>query len=183
MRSLALALCAMAVASLRLYAAPSGLNDKVGAAFARVFGESAQHDFREIAIDDSAVAEVRRLSGWHYAKNVALHIARQNGRVVGYGLVDDMPGKEQPITYVVFTNTDLSVKDLEVLYYREAYGGEIANESWRAQFRNKGLDPSLRVGGEITNISGATISTNAVTFGVRKLLAVLQVLRERGLLP
>ncbi len=163
--------------------AGSDLNDRISAAFARVYGATAVHEYKEIALTDSMVAEVRRLSGWRYGKRVALHLAKQNGRVIGYGLVDDMMGKEQPITYLLFTNLDLSVRDLEVLYYREAYGGEIQNETWRAQFNGRGLDPSLRVGAGIANISGATISTNAVTYGVRKLLAVLKVMRDHGLLP
>lgn len=176
----AVLLCAGAVGAV---AGPADLNDKVSAAFVRVFGVQATHEYREIAIDDSMVADVRRRSGSRYGKKVALHVAKQNGRVVGYGLVDDVPGKEQPITYLVFTNVDFSVRDLEILYYREAYGGEIMNESWRGQFAGKGLDPGMRVGGGIANISGATISTNAVTYGVRKLLAVLHVLHDHALLP
>ena len=47
------------------HAQAADLTAKLTAAFTRVFGEAA-HDFKDIAIDDSAVAEVRKLSGWRY---------------------------------------------------------------------------------------------------------------------
>lgn len=158
------------------------LNQKIVDAFKRVYGADMQHDFRQIPMDDSAKARVHELSGSHYGSSVSLHIIKTNGKVAGYGIVDNVRGKEQPITYLVMVGTDLKVKDLEVLYYREAYGGEIQNQVWRDQFKGKAPGDNVYVGNGVQNISGATISTNAVSYGVRKLLAVFQVLRERNLL-
>jgi Na+-translocating ferredoxin:NAD+ oxidoreductase RnfG subunit len=158
------------------------LNQKITEAFKRVYGENVQMDFRQIPLDDSALVRVHALCGSHYGKSVSLHIAKINNKVAGYGIVDNVRGKEQPITYLVMTGTDLKVKDMEVLYYREAYGGEIQNQVWRDQFKGKAPGDNLYVGNGVQNISGATISTNAVSYGVRKLLAVFQVLRERNLL-
>src|SRR5581483_6621709 len=65
---------------------------------------------------------------------------------------------------------------------RESYGGEVAYESWRRQFRGKRAADSLRVGREIRGISGATISVHAVTLGVQRLLAALTAWHQRGAL-
>ncbi len=64
--------------------------------------------------------------------------------------------------------------------YREPYGGEVAYDAWRKQFRGKSAADSLRVGREIRSISGATISAHAVTLGVRRLLADLTRWHRRG---
>ncbi len=69
---------------------------------------------------------------------------------------------------------------MDILVYREPYGGEVAYEPWRRQFRGKTAADSLRVGREIRSISGATISVHAVTLGVRRLLADLTAWHQRG---
>ncbi len=176
----ALALCL--AASCRA-AAPDDLHERITLAFARVFSASIQHEYKASALDDSARAEIRRRCGARYGAQIGLHIARDHGKIVGYGIVDEVRGKEQPITYLLCANTDGTVRDLEVLYYREAYGGEIQSETWLRQFKGKSSSNALQVGNDIMNISGATISTNAVTWGVKKVLAILAVMRERNLLP
>jgi hypothetical protein len=71
---------------------------------------------------------------------------------------------------------------VDILVYREPYGGEVAYEPWRRQFRRKGPESSLRVGRDIQGISGATISVNAVTAGIRRAVADFAGWRGRGLL-
>jgi Na+-translocating ferredoxin:NAD+ oxidoreductase RnfG subunit len=164
-------------------ASPSDLHERITLAFARVFSASVQHEYAALAIDDSVLAEVRRRCGAKYGHEIGIHIARDHGKIVGYGVVDDARGKEQPITYLLCVNPDCSVKDLEVLYYREAYGGEVQSETWLRQFIGKSPADQLHVGNDIMNISGATISTNAVTWGAKKVLTILGVLRERKMLP
>ncbi len=72
------------------------------------------------------------------------------------------------------------LKDVDILVYREPYGGEVAYEPWRRQFRGKSAGDSLRVGKEIRSISGATISVHAVTLGVRRMLAQLTAWHQGG---
>jgi H+/Na+-translocating ferredoxin:NAD+ oxidoreductase subunit G len=66
--------------------------------------------------------------------------------------------------------------------YREPYGGEVAYDAWRRQFRGKSSDDALQVGRDIRTISGATISVNAVTLGVRRALNDLTQWHRTGAL-
>jgi hypothetical protein len=68
-----------------------------------------------------------------------LHDEQQVWRVSGHGwfIVDEVVGKHEFITYAVGLNANGSVKQIEVMDYRETYGGEIRNENWRAQFVGK----------------------------------------------
>src|SRR2546430_6011376 len=57
--------------------------------------------------------------------------------------------KDRPITFLVAIDPTDRLKDVDILVYREPYGGEVAYEPWRRQFRGKGAGDSLRVGREI----------------------------------
>ena len=94
-----------------------------------------------------------------------------------YAVVDNVFGKEQFITYMVVFDNAERIKALEILVYREAYGGEITYKSFRKQFENKQYSDDLRIGGEIRNITGATISSHAVTTGVRKVAALFHAIQ------
>ncbi len=93
-----------------------------------------------------------------------------------------MLGKEQPITFLVAIDLADRLKDVDILVYREPYGGEVAYESWRRQFRGRGTDAPLVPGRDIRSISGATISVNAVTAGIRRALRDLVQWHATGVL-
>lgn len=99
--------------------------------------------------------------------------ASKAGTLLGFARVRNVKGKDQPITYLVAIDPKDALKDVDILVYREPYGGEVAYEPWRKQFRGKTASAELAIGKDIKNISGATISSHAVTLGVRQTLAEL----------
>lgn len=106
-----------------------------------------------------------------------LHNEQQVWRVNGGGwfLVDEVVGKHEFITYAVGLNADGSVKQIEVMDYRETYGGQIRDQKWRAQFVGKTSESALKLDTDIKNISGATLSCRHVTDGVKRLLAFYEI--------
>jgi FMN-binding protein len=102
--------------------------------------------------------------------------------LLGFAVVRAVKGKDQPITFLVAADTADRLRDIDILVYREPYGGEVAYEAWRRQFRGKSAADSLEAGRNIRNISGATISVNAVTLGVRRALSDLTVWHRAGLI-
>jgi Na+-translocating ferredoxin:NAD+ oxidoreductase RnfG subunit len=84
-------------------------------------------------------------------------------------------GKHEFITYAVGLNADGSVRQIEVMDYRETYGYEIRNAAWRRQFVGKRHGDSLKLDQDIRNISGATLSCRHIAEGVRRLLALHEV--------
>jgi FMN-binding domain len=107
---------------------------------------------------------------------------QQVWRVTGGGwfIVDEVVGKHEFITYAVGLNAHGSVKQIEVMDYRETYGGEIRNENWRAQFVGKTSQSELKLDRDIKNISGATLSCRHITDGVKRLLAFYEVVLKRS---
>lgn len=93
----------------------------------------------------------------------------------GYFFVDAVIGKHDLITYAVSLGLDGKVRQVEILEYREAYGGEIRSASWRAQFAGRQHGDAVHIGRDIQNLSGATLSSEHVTDGIRRLLATYAV--------
>jgi transcriptional regulator of nitric oxide reductase len=146
-----LALCLQAQAVLPAPPAPPA---KLAASIARLFGPAARVD--TVRVDTTSVLRVSRAD-----------------TLLGFAAVGNVLGKDQPITFLVAIDPADRLQDVDILVYREPYGGEIAYEPWRRQFRGHSANDSLRVGREIRTISGATISVHAVTLGVKLLLADL----------
>lgn len=89
----------------------------------------------------------------------------------GWFLIDEVIGKHEFITYALGLNADGSVKQIEVMDYRENYGGEVRQAEWRAQFVGKKPGAKLKLDDDIKNVSGATLSCRHITEGVKRLLA------------
>lgn len=106
---------------------------------------------------------------------VKLWEARTAQGLVGTIVIDEVFGKHEFITYAVALLPDGSVKQVEVLDYRETYGGQIRQDAWRQQFVGKTRSSSLQIDKDIQNISGATLSCVHVTDGVRRILATHEI--------
>ncbi len=102
-------------------------------------------------------------------------IARAGQKIIGYALVDHEIGKTDPITFMTAISPTGEVLEVEILVYRESYGSEIKNKSFRQQFKNKTVQDPLKLGKDISNITGATLSSRAVTRGVKRALALWNV--------
>lgn len=101
--------------------------------------------------------------------------------LAGVLFLDHVIGKHEFIDYVVAIAPDGAVRQIEILEYRESYGGEIRGAKWRAQFRGKTSSAALKLNGDIYNISGATMSCRHVTEGVKRVLASFEVVLRPSL--
>ena len=93
----------------------------------------------------------------------------------GWFIVDEVVGKHEFITLALALDAAGGVKDVEILDYREAYGGQVRDAAWRAQFVGKRHGAPLKLGADIRNISGATLSSKHVADGVRRLLSTYAI--------
>ena len=97
--------------------------------------------------------------------------AEAGGRVAGFFIFDRVVGKHLYIDYAVALTPAGAVHGVEIMQYRESYGGEIRSPSWLAQFVGKTSGSSLKINGDIRNIAGATLSSTHITEGVKRVLA------------
>lgn len=84
--------------------------------------------------------------------------------------LDQVYGLNDVITYLIAIDKKGAVSGVEVLVCVEGFC-DVAEPPWKNQFRGKrhGKD---KIVGEISNISGSTLSAAHITEGVKKVLAV-----------
>lgn len=97
----------------------------------------------------------------------------------GWFILDEVIGKHEFITCAVGLAEDGAVKQIEVMDYRETYGGQVRDEKWRAQFTGKKHGAKLKLDDDIQNISGATLSSRHIADGVRRLLATYELVLKK----
>ncbi|MFZ6657769.1 FMN-binding protein [Undibacterium sp. TJN19] len=105
--------------------------------------------------------------------------AFKDDKLLGYIVLDDVIGKFELISYAVGLLPDASIRQIEILSYRESHGFEIRNANWRQQFVGKTAGAGLSIGEGIANISGATLSCTHITDGVRRIAALAQVVLKK----
>lgn len=93
----------------------------------------------------------------------------------GWFILDEVIGKHEFITYAAGLTAEGTVKQIEIMDYRETYGGQVREEKWRAQFTGRKYGDKLQLDQDIQNISGATLSSRHITEGVRRLLAFHEI--------
>jgi FMN-binding domain len=103
--------------------------------------------------------------------------AEAGGRTVGFFIFDRVIGKHLYIDYSVALDPGGRIRQVDILQYRESYGGEIRGPSWLAQFVGKTGASPLQVGTDIRNISGATLSSHHVAEGVKRIMTIASRLK------
>jgi Na+-translocating ferredoxin:NAD+ oxidoreductase RnfG subunit len=137
--------------------------------------QALRPDFRTLTSDQ--VAAIKKASG---DTPLSKQLKAWRAADGGWFIVDEVVGKHEFITYAVALDPSGAVRDVEILDYREAYGGQVRDPRWRQQFVGKRAGQSLKLGSDIKNISGATLSSKHVTDGVRRLLATYQIVLAHG---
>lgn len=151
---------------------------------AEAFPEAQAFEAREVTLSPAqAQALAGRLGEPLRRTRWTLRAARRGGEALGVVVLDDVIGKFERITYAVGVGRDGAVRAVEILSYRESHGQEVRLAAWRKQFVGKTAASPLRVGEDVANISGATLSCTHLTQGVRRVVAVVAALRQAGALP
>jgi hypothetical protein len=134
--------------------------------------------FQEIVVAQQSAAQLQAMLAQAGPQpphgTIRIWRATREGALLGHVFVDEVIGRQNLITYAVGIGADGALRNLEILAYRESHGGEVRNPAWRAQFDHRNALDELRFRTDIKNISGATLSSEHVTQGVRWLMALWQ---------
>jgi Na+-transporting NADH:ubiquinone oxidoreductase subunit C len=133
---------------------------------------SAAHAVQYLSIAEAQRHAFPAATNFAVVQSDRIWRAEAGGRVVGFFIFDRVIGKHLYIDYSVALDPSGRIRQIDILQYRESYGGEIRGPSWLAQFVGKTNSSSLQVGVDIRNISGATLSCHHVTEGVKRIMAI-----------
>ena len=98
-----------------------------------------------------------------------------DGEKMGVAIIEEQPGKWGPVEFIIaLDNATVKVKNLAVMSYQEKRGRPIARKSFLNQFIGKGSEDPIKVRKDVRAISGATISSDATCFAVKKVIALYE---------
>lgn len=109
------------------------------------------------------------------AKVVVIHTAYRDDALLGYAHIDVHNVRTKPEAFMVVLTPDGVVRSVRVLAFHEPLD-YLPTDRWYAQFEGKTREDRMRVGGDIHGVVGATLSAQAASDGVRRMLAYFEVL-------
>jgi Na+-translocating ferredoxin:NAD+ oxidoreductase RnfG subunit len=128
-------------------------------------------------LDPAQFAAIKKASG---VAPLSKQVKAWQAASGGWLIVDQVVGKHEFITFAVAIDAGGAVKSVEIMDYRESYGGEIRLPKWRAQFAGKRMNAAFKLDQDIKNISGATLSCRHITDGVKRLLVTHALVLARA---
>ena len=140
--------------------------------------------FRTITLPDADVAAIAGKLGVAPDKlktSWSVYFGLVGGARTGYAILDAEIGLHEPIDFGVRFVDKGPVSRLEIMEFREPYGDGVRDARFRDQFVGKTANDRLTAGQDIAIVSGASISSRSVAFGVKRDALVLQAALKNGL--
>lgn len=138
---------------------------------------SAAHAVQYLTIPEAQRRAFPSATNFTVVQTDRIWRAEAGNRVIGFFIFDRVIGKHLYIDYSIALDPSGRIRQVDILQYRESYGGEIRSPSWLAQFIGKSNASPLQVGNDIRNISGATLSSHHVTEGIKKIMTIADRLK------
>jgi hypothetical protein len=163
----------------------AGLVEETGNRIQILMGKSAIIEHHIIQIPDSIQIEISNIVKQNFFRDQlhVWHITNEDS-LNAIAILDNVIGKSMPITFFVIFTTLSQIQHVEIVKYRESYGGEIKSRRWLDQFKNRDTSSDFKIGKDINGISGATLSANSISHGVNKLTILapwlMEVFKEMG---
>ncbi|HXV75702.1 MAG TPA: FMN-binding protein [Candidatus Polarisedimenticolaceae bacterium] len=150
------------------------------AALARAFGDEAEVTRRTVFLSERQVAAGRELAGPGIELRSAMvvqYVGRLGDRLLGTAYFDTHRVRTLQETLMVVVDAEGKVASVTVLTFDEPEN-YLPRDAWYRQFDGRGLDEQLALKRGVHGITGATLSAEATTDAVRRVLAVHAVIEE-----
>jgi Na+-translocating ferredoxin:NAD+ oxidoreductase RnfG subunit len=145
-------------------------------ALALAFPGAEHVEERTFILTDAQKAEVERRAHAPLESQLwTIYVGWKDGAVQGYAIIDTHTVRTLPETFMAVLDPKGTLRKVEILAFHEP-PEYLPTDRWVAQFTGRGLDDDLKIGGAVQGITGATLSAQAMTAGVRRVLALFAVL-------
>lgn len=105
---------------------------------------------------------------------ITLYVGWRAGAPAAYALFDTHTVRTFPETFLVVISPEGTVQATHVLAFHEPEE-YLPTARWLGTFKDRKLEDDLQVGRGVSAITGSTLSTRAVTSGIRRALAIWTV--------
>lgn len=145
-------------------------------AMALAFPGAERIEDRIFILTDAQKAEIEKRARAPLSSQLwTIHVGWKGEDVTGYAIIDSHIVRTLPETFMVVIEPTGALRRVEVLAFHEP-PEYLPTERWIDQFDGRRLDDELKLGAGIQGITGATLSAQAMTAGVRRALALFSVL-------
>ena len=103
---------------------------------------------------------------------------RNSSGLLGYCVESQVAGRSGPFKIRVFLDKQIVVKRAIVTSYPWERGRDVRRRAFRSQFEGKGPEDSIEIGKDIDAMTGATISSRAMSEGVREIIKLLEDMQK-----
>lgn len=147
-------------------------------ALKHVFSDADNVVKRNIFLDKKQVEKIESIAKTKlHSKLYVFYEGKKGNETLGYAVIDTHHLRTKTETVIIVINPDGTLKLTEILAFFEP-SEYMPSENWIELYQNKPLDDSLWLGRGIPNITGATITSNALLKSIRSILAIYQVAVE-----
>jgi hypothetical protein len=145
-------------------------------ALALAFPDAERIDAKTYVLSDEQAAKIESLSKSALeSRLVTVHTGLRGGEALGFALIDVHNVRTLPEACMIVLTPQGQVRSLRMLAFHEPMD-YLPPQRWYGQFEGKAGGDTLRLGGDIHGVVGATLSAQAATRGVRRALALYEVL-------
>jgi Na+-translocating ferredoxin:NAD+ oxidoreductase RnfG subunit len=109
---------------------------------------------------------------------VTRYVVRDASGVIGYAYLDKHLVRTLPQTIMVAVDEEGALVGIRVLAFREP-SEYMAKEGWLGRFHGKTVDDEIRMKKNIDGMTGATLTSRAVTQCARRTMAIHRILEQR----
>jgi len=136
------------------------------------FPDADKIDKKSVFLNDNQINKLQKLSKSKINSRVILfHIGKKGDEILGYAVVDTHIVRSKSQTILVVLNPEGKLKYVEILAFFEPPEDK-PTPVWLDLFKGKGGNDNIRVGYDLPNISGATISSNKTAEAIRKVITI-----------
>lgn len=181
MRRVSRAAVTASVVAAALAAPAGGQTLTQDEALALAFG-SADVERRTAFLDEAQMEKARELAGSRVRIEQGVlpyYVATDGGAPIGVAYFDAHRVRTLQEVLMVVVDPEGRVERVETVSFREPPEYR-APDGWVDQFVGRELDDELSLRGEIAPMTGATLTANAVTRAVRRVLALHRVIEPFG---
>ncbi len=129
---------------------------------------------KKVWLTPSQREAISKITGEKYnERRITFFEGIKGDQTQGFVTIGNEIGRSYPITFMVVITPEGTVKDVEIMVYREPHGWEVQFEYFMKQFFGRDASNPFD---NINNITGATLSVRSMTRGVKKAVAAYKVL-------
>lgn len=129
----------------------------------------------EIFLSDEQASEIESISRSRLnSKLFIVYKGMKGDKILGYAIIDTHTLRTKTETVMFVVNPDGTLGHAEILAFFEP-PEYMPGDNWIELFYGKSAKDSIRLGKDIPNITGATITSNSLAQTMRQMLAVVQV--------